>query len=143
MGFSHSACDRSLFFYHNGNDTEDILLYVDDIILNTSSDTFRRYIMSHLSCEFAMKDLGHIRHSGGLFLSQHKYVEKIIEIDAMPSCKPISTLVDTKAKLNCLSSSPDHNPSEYQCLAGALQYLTFSRHDIHHICRSTSVSIYS
>jgi hypothetical protein len=95
--------------------------------------------MTHLSCEFARKDLCHIsyfmgisvtRHSSGLFLSQHKYAEEIIERDAMSFCKPISNPIDTKAKLNGLSGKPYHNPSEYQSLAGDLQYLTFTRSDI-------------
>jgi hypothetical protein len=139
LGFSHSACDHSLFIYHNGNDIAYILLYVDDIILTASSDTLRQYILSHLSCEFAMKDLGPIsyflgisvtRHSCRLFLSQHKYAEKIIERSFMSSCKPVSTLVDTKAKLSGLSGNPYHNPSEYRSLVGALQYLTFTRPNI-------------
>jgi len=106
LGFSHSACDHFLFIYHNGNDIAYILLYVDDIIVTASSDTLHQYIMSHLSCEFAMKDLGPIsyfmgisvtRHSSALFLAQHKYVEEITERASMSSCKPVSTPVDTKA----------------------------------------------
>ncbi|CAJ2641560.1 unnamed protein product [Trifolium pratense] len=139
LGFSHSVCDHSLFIYHYGNDTAYILLYVDDIILTASSDTLRQSIMSKLNSEFAMKDLGPlsyflgisvIRHSGGIFLSQHKYAEEIIERAAMSSCKPVSTPVDTKAKLSGISGNPYHDPSEYRSLAGALQYLTFTRPDI-------------
>lgn len=62
LGFSHSICDNSLFTYHNGNDTAYILLYVDDIILTASSDTLRQSIMSKLSSEFAMKDLGPLKN---------------------------------------------------------------------------------
>jgi hypothetical protein len=139
LGFSHSVCDNSLFTYHNGDDTAYILLYVDDIILTASSDTLRQSIMSKLSSEFAMKDLGPLsyflgisvtRHSGGMFLSQHKYAEEIIERASMSSCKPVSTSVDTKAKLSGTSGNPYHDPSEYRSLAGALQYLTFTRPDI-------------
>jgi hypothetical protein len=100
LGFSHSVCDHSLFIYHHGDDTAYILLYVDDIILTASSDTLRQSIMSKLSSEFAMKDLGPLsyflgisvtRHSSGMFLSQQKYAEEIIERASMSSCKPIST----------------------------------------------------
>nr|KYP39517.1 hypothetical protein KK1_039171 [Cajanus cajan] len=62
-----------------------LLLYVDDIILTASSDELRKSIISLLSLEFAMKDLGHLsyflginvtRHASGLFLSQRiKYIE--------------------------------------------------------------------
>ena len=87
LGFSHSISDHSLFIYHHGNDTAYILLYVDDIILTASSDALRNSIMSKLSVEFAMKDLGPlsyflgisvIKHTGGLFLSQKKYAEEIV-----------------------------------------------------------------
>ena len=79
LGFSHSKADHSLFIYHQGNAMAYILLYVDDIILTTSVDALRKSIMTSLSSELAMKDLGPLsyflgitvtRHAGGLFLSQ-------------------------------------------------------------------------
>ncbi|GAA0154744.1 hypothetical protein LIER_37954 [Lithospermum erythrorhizon] len=81
-----------------------LLLYVDDIILTASSESFRRSIMSILSAEFAMKDLGQLsyflgivvtHHAGGLFLSQKKYAEAIIARAGMSSCKSSSTPIDT------------------------------------------------
>ncbi|MCI70717.1 copia protein [Trifolium medium] len=48
----------------------------------------------------------------------------------MSSYNPVSTPVDTKAKLSGTSDNPYHDPSEYRSLAGALQYLTFTRPDI-------------
>jgi len=51
----------------------------------------------------------------------------------MSSCKPLSTLVDTKAKLSGVSRNPYHDPTEYRSLAGALQYLTFTRPDITYV----------
>jgi len=86
-----------------------------------------------------MKDLGPLsyflgisvtRHTCGMFISQHKYVEEIVERDVMSSCKPVSTPVDTKAKLNGTSNNPYNDPYEYRSLVGALQYLTFTRPDI-------------
>lgn len=88
LGFSHSTSDHSLFIYRQGTAMAYILLYVDDIILTASSDAIRKSIISLLSSEFAMKDLGPLsyflgiavtRHTGGLFLSQRKYAAEIIE----------------------------------------------------------------
>ncbi|KAK4338230.1 hypothetical protein RND71_042717 [Anisodus tanguticus] len=116
-----------------------ILLYVDDIILTASSDTLRKSIMMLLNSEFAMKDLGPLsyllgiavtRHAGGLFLSQKKYAEEIIEHVGMSSCKSYPTPIDTKSKLIAKSSTPYKDPSHYRNIAGALQYLTFTRPDI-------------
>ena len=41
MGFNHSQCGHSLFIYSKGDDMAFILLYVDDILLITSSDILR------------------------------------------------------------------------------------------------------
>ncbi|XP_057247570.1 uncharacterized mitochondrial protein AtMg00810-like [Beta vulgaris subsp. vulgaris] len=97
-----------------------LLLYVDDIILTASSDTLLQSIISKLSSEFAMKDLGALsyflgvvvtRHAGGLFVSQRKYAAEIIDRAGMSSCKPSSTPVDTKPKLSSTSSAPYADPS--------------------------------
>ena len=88
LGFFHNISGHSLFIYHHGNDTTYILLYVDDIILTASFDALRNSIMFKLSVQFAMKDLGPLsyflgifvtKHTGGLFLSQKKYAEEIVE----------------------------------------------------------------
>ncbi|MCI03707.1 copia protein, partial [Trifolium medium] len=87
IGFQHSTSDHSLFIYRRGSDLAYILLYVDDIILITSSHDLRKSIMTLLASEFAMKDLGPLsyflgiavtRHAGGLFLSQSTYASDII-----------------------------------------------------------------
>ncbi|WVY94177.1 hypothetical protein V8G54_033265 [Vigna mungo] len=56
----------------------------------------------------------------------------------MSSCKSSPTPVDTKPKMNVATSPPFEDPSLYQSLVGALQYLTFTRPDItyvvQHVC---------
>ena len=125
-----------------------ILLYVDNIILTASSAALRQSIMSKLGSEFVREDLGPLsyflgisvtRHSGGIFLSQQKYAEEIIERAGMSSSKPSPTPVDTKAKLSMSSGNPYHDPIEYHSLAGALQYLTFTRPDISYAVQQMSI----
>jgi hypothetical protein len=139
IGFSQSKSDNSLFIYRKDTHMAYLLLYVDDIILTTSSNNLRKSIISRLSSEFAMKDLGPLsyflgiavtRHNGGLFLSQKKYADEILERAGMSSCKSCPTPVDTKPKLSVKTSTPYEDPSLYRSLAGALQYLTFTRPDI-------------
>jgi hypothetical protein len=142
IGFQHSTSDHSLFIYRHGSDMAYILLYVDDIILITSSHDLRKSIMKLLASEFAMKDLGSLsyflgiavtRHAGGLFLSQSTYASDIIARAGMTSCKPSTTPVDTKQKLGTSSGTPYDDPTLYRSLAGALQYLTFTRPDISYV----------
>ncbi|XP_060210283.1 uncharacterized mitochondrial protein AtMg00810-like [Lycium barbarum] len=139
IGFSHSKSDHSLFNYRRGSDIAYILLYVDDIILTASSDDLRKSIMALLSAEFAMKDLGPLsyflgivvtRNADGLFLSQKQYAEEILERAGMSLCSPSPTPVGTKPKLSASKDAPFDDPTKYRQLAGALQYLTFTRPDI-------------
>jgi hypothetical protein len=139
IGFSQSKSDNSLFIYRKDTHMAYLLLYVDDIILTVSSDNLRQSIISRLSSEFAMKDLGPLnyflgiavtRHDGGLFLSQKKYADEILERAGVSSRKSCPTLVDTKLKLSAKTSTPYEDPSLYRSLSGALQYLTFTRPDI-------------
>ncbi|XP_050897641.1 uncharacterized mitochondrial protein AtMg00810-like [Lathyrus oleraceus] len=139
IGFRHSTSDHSLFIYRQGLNVVYILLYVDDIILVTSTQVLRQSIMSLLASEFAMKDLGPLsyflgiavsRHPDGIFLSQITYKSEIIERAGMASCKPSATLVGTKQKLSTSSGTSYEDPSLYRSLVGALQYLTFTRPDI-------------
>lgn len=142
IGFKQSASDHSLFIYHNGSDVAYILLYVDDILLTSSSTCLRNTIMSSLACEFAMKDLGSLdfflgiaitRSKDCLFLSQKSYAESILEKADVSSCKPCATLVDTKGKLSSDYGTPHPDPTGHRQLVGALQY----------ICRLASLSPYA
>ena len=65
-----------------------------------------------------------------MFLSQTQYALKILERAGMSSCHPPSTPVDTSPKLAAAAGPPVADPSAYRSLAGALQYLTFTRPDI-------------
>ncbi|XP_019105792.2 uncharacterized mitochondrial protein AtMg00810-like [Beta vulgaris subsp. vulgaris] len=70
------------------------------------------------------------RNSSGMMLSHQKYALEILEHDGIGTCKSAATSVDTKAKLGANYGPPVRDPTLYSSLAGALQYLTFTRPDI-------------
>jgi hypothetical protein len=132
-------CPHQLFILHGTFGTAYLLIYIDDIILTASSSTLLERIITVLSAEFAMTDLGELHHflglavrrdSRGMFLSQTQYALENLERAGMSSCHRASTPVDTTPKLAAEVGSPIANPSQYRSLAGALQYLTFTRPDI-------------
>ncbi|GJT49335.1 ribonuclease H-like domain-containing protein [Tanacetum coccineum] len=146
VGFQHSKTDASLFVYRQGSDIAYLLLYVDDIVLTASSATLLQRIITLLHSEFTMTDLGSLnyflgicaqRSPSGLFLSQSKFAEEILERAHMEHCNPCKTPVDTESKLGS-DGDPVSDPTLYRSLAGALQYLTFTRPDIsyavQHVC---------
>jgi hypothetical protein len=139
LGFTEAKSDTSLFVFRRGSDTVYLLLYVDDIILTASSTELLSRTISALQREFAMKDLGPLHHILGitverrpdkLFLHQRSYTLDILKRAVMTDCKLCSTPVDLKAKLAADSGPPVQDPSQFRSIAGALQYLTFTRPDI-------------
>lgn len=85
-----------MFIFRQGSHIAYLLLYVDDIILTGSSSQLLTHIMSVLSSEFSMTDLGDLhyflgisatRSKDGMFLSQQRYANKILERVSMLNCK--------------------------------------------------------
>ncbi|KAL9285778.1 putative RNA-directed DNA polymerase [Arabidopsis thaliana] len=70
------------------------------------------------------------RNSSGLFLNQHNYAADILHRANMTNCKPSTTPADSRAKLAANDGPAVEDPTLYRSLAGALQYLTFTRPDI-------------
>ncbi|XP_066375252.1 uncharacterized mitochondrial protein AtMg00810-like [Miscanthus floridulus] len=104
-----------------------------------SSPSLLSRVIASLQQEFAMKDLGVLHHflgvtveprPTGLLLHQRQYTLGILERAGMTNCKPCSTPVDTQGKLSEAVGTTVADPTTYQSLAGALQYLTFTRPDI-------------
>ncbi|GJZ23903.1 ribonuclease H-like domain-containing protein, partial [Tanacetum coccineum] len=121
-----------------GSNVAYLLIYVDEIVLTASSIAFLQRIITLLHSEFAMTDLSSLnyflgisaqRSKPGLFLSQSKFVEEILKRAHMQHCNPCKTPVDTESKLGSDGDSVS-DPTLYRSLAGALQYLTFTRSDI-------------
>ena len=84
-----------------------------------------------------MKDLGALHHFLGvtverrpqsMFLHQRQYTVDL-ERAGMAECKPCVTPVDTQGKVSA-AGPPVADPTAYRSLAGALQYLIFTRPNI-------------
>ena len=98
IGFSHTRFDHFLFIYKHESDLACNLLYVNDILLTAYLKTLRQSIMTQLNSEFPMKDLCLLsyflcivvtHHENGLYLSQQKYIEAIIErVEEFPLVSP-------------------------------------------------------
>ncbi|CAN6706510.1 unnamed protein product [Malus baccata var. baccata] len=139
LGFQSSFADPSLFVKHNGAGTVVLLLYVDDIILTGSSSTLIDDVIVQLTKEFDMKDLGQLNYflglqvsypSGGLFVSQSKYIKDLLNKVDLQDSKPCPTPCLPSHRLLKDDGDPYHSPEQYRSIVGALQYVTFTRPDI-------------
>jgi hypothetical protein len=138
LGFIEAKSDTPLVIFRHGSGTVYLLLYVDDIILTASSTEILHHTISALQREFTM-DHGPLHHflgitverrPDGLFLHQRTYTLDILKRAVMADCKPCTTPVDLQAKLADNSGPPVADASQFRNIAGALQYLTFTRPDI-------------
>ena len=82
FGYKQAMADHTLFFKRDGDDITLLIIYIDDMIVTSSSPKEVEKLQSHLAKEFEMKDLGTLKYFLGievsrstneLFLSQWKY----------------------------------------------------------------------
>jgi len=91
--------------------------------------------------EFEMSLLGELtfflglqvqQATNGVFLSQAKYLKKMLKKYGMEDCKPVSTPMITRCNLSSHDDSPMVNQPEYRSMIVSLLYLTGTRPDIMH-----------
>ena len=141
LGFQPSKADTSLFFYNKGGISIFILVYVDDIIVASSTEKATVALLQDLKQEFALKDLGDLHYflgievskvKDGIVLSQGKYASELLQRVGMTQCKPVSTPLPTSEKLSLYDGEVlgPEDATRYRSIVGALQYLTLTRPDI-------------
>lgn len=141
LGFVSLKADTSLFYYSKGRHNLFGLVYVDDIIVASSSLEATDALLADLQREFALKDLGDLhyflgievkRSDNGLVLKQEKYVNDIIKNSGMDKSKPIDTPMSSTEKLSVEFGDKLglEDSTRYRSVVVALQYLTLTRPDI-------------
>jgi hypothetical protein len=141
LGFCPSKADTSLFIFNKGIVSIFLLVYVDDIIVVSSSSEAVSALLKDLKSDFALKDLGTLHYflgievnkvRDGIHLSQSKYASDILKRVGMTQCKPMATPLSVAEKLNIKEGEPlgPEDATRYRSVVGALQYLTLTRPDI-------------
>jgi hypothetical protein len=141
LGFVPSKADTSLFYFNKHGVTVFVLIYVDDIIVASSTPRATSGLLHSLRQDFALKDLGELHYflgievnkdAGGLKLTQDKYASDLLKKVNMTSCKPVSTPLSTSEKLSVYEGTRlgPNDATRYRSIVGALQYLTLTRLDI-------------
>lgn len=86
-----------------------MLIYVDDIIVASSSQEAVEALLNDLKLDFALKDLGDLHYflgievkkvRDGIILSQNKYTADILKRVSMQYCKPVSTPLSVSEKIS-------------------------------------------
>jgi hypothetical protein len=117
-----------------------ILVYVNDIIVASSSQDATMCLLRNLEKDFALKDLGDLHYflgikvtkvKDGILLTQQKYATELLQRVGMISCKPVSTPLSISEKLSAyVGDLGPIDATNYRSIVGGLQYLTLTRPDI-------------
>jgi hypothetical protein len=130
-----------LFYYRKGWVVIFLLVYVDDIIVASSSFAAVTALLHDLQGDFALKDLGPLHYflrievqhtSDSLCLSQSKYTWDLLQRAGMQSCKAVTMPLSSTTKLSVHTDDliAPEDATMYHSLVGALQYLTLTGPDI-------------
>nr|CAH66819.1 OSIGBa0093K19.6 [Oryza sativa] len=121
LGFKPSMADTSLFFYSKGDVNVFVLIYVDDIIVASSTPSATSALLQDLTKEFALKDLGELhyflgievtRTEDGILLTQAKYASDVLRRVGMQDCKPAYDDSDRTGNPTLGPSSSQANPGQ-------------------------------
>ena len=140
LGFTRSSAEPKLYFKLVQDMPSILVLYVDDLFL-TGIEPVMIEFKRKLAYEFELKDLGLMHYFLGLevwqrpgetFLSQGKYIVKLLEIFEMTKCKSMFTPMEMNFKKLCGEAAGPNlkNPSKYRQLIGALMFLANTHLDI-------------
>jgi histone deacetylase 1/2 len=141
LGFHAAKANTSLFYFNKGGITVFVLIYVDDIIVASSSQEATTGLLRNLKKDFALKDLGELHYflgmevnkvRDGIILSQDRYASDLLTKVNMAACKPACTPLSTSEKLSAYEGTTlgPNDAKNYRSVVGALQYLTLTRPDI-------------
>ncbi|XP_071685375.1 uncharacterized protein [Lolium perenne] len=145
-GVLEEESDTSLFIYRKAHITISMLIYVDDIIVASSSQAATNALLKDLSQEFALKDLGDLNFflgievqkvDDGIVLSQAKYAQDILTRVGMVNCTGMPTQLSSSEKITAYQGDllGPEDSTKYRSMVGALQYLTLtSWPDIYEVC---------
>jgi hypothetical protein len=149
-GFKRPQYDSCVYIKFVNGSPIYLLLYVDDMLIAAKSMKEIATLKAQLSSEFEMKDLGHAkkilgmeikrdRKSSLLFLSQEKYIEKVLHCFNMQDAKFVSTPIASHFKLSALQCPTSEDDIKYMSRVpysssvGSLMYaMVYSRPDLSH-----------
>ena len=138
-GFSSVSVDKCVYTKTSDNEYVIISLYVDDMLIFSSSMNIVHSTKHFLASKFDMKDMGVAdvilgmkitKISNGYALSQSHYIEKVLKKFSHLNIKEENTSIDPSVKL-VSNDGRSVAQLEYAKVIGSLMYATqFTRSDI-------------
>ncbi|GJS36433.1 putative ribonuclease H-like domain-containing protein [Tanacetum coccineum] len=138
-GFHRGQIDKTLFIKRHKDDILLVQVYVDDIIFGSTKKELSAEFEKLMHDKFQISSMGELtfflglqvqQKSDGIFISQDKYVAKILKNFDFATVKTASTLIETNKALVKDEEVEAVDVHLYRSMIGSLMYLTASRPDI-------------
>lgn len=119
-----------------------VFLYVDDLIYTGNDFSMFERFKQSMMLEFDMLDLGKMHYflgievvqsKAGIFISQKKYVQEILNKFQMSNCNRATTPTEVGLKLVQNLDEKKVDSHLYKQIVGSLMYLTGTRPNIMHV----------
>lgn len=148
FGLNRSVMDQCIYYSIENEKLIIVALYVDDVLIFTSSKETENKIAEQLSCNFKMKDLGEAKSIlgivierntdfGTISINQRRYIEDMLTKFGLDNCKTVNTPMDINQKISSeMSPSTDSEKEEMknipyrECIGSLLFASQISRPDI-------------
>nr|GEW57064.1 putative ribonuclease H-like domain-containing protein [Tanacetum cinerariifolium] len=138
-GFQRGKIDQTLFIKREKGDILLVQIYVDDIIFASTNKDLCKAFEKLMKEKFQMSSMGELtfflglqvkQKKDGIFISQDKYVAKILRKFGLTDGKSASTPIDIEKPLLKDPDGEDVDVHTYISMIGPLMYLTSLRPDI-------------
>ncbi|XP_023745073.1 uncharacterized mitochondrial protein AtMg00810-like [Lactuca sativa] len=139
-GFVKVGCKRMAVYRHIiGDELIVIGVYVDDLIVTSSSVDIIKRFKAAMSTKFEMSDLGILRYylgievyqsMRGVIVTQEAYAKKVLKDPGMSNCNPTLIPMDCNKKFTKAQDEKEVDATEYRSLVGRLRYLLQTRPDL-------------
>ncbi|CAI7782009.1 unnamed protein product, partial [Closterium sp. NIES-54] len=134
FGFERFECDPALYHLVRDEGRLSLYLYVDDILLMSSSMVLLDEVKGLLSSRFSMKDLGEAKYylgvqierdESGILIHQERYILNMLESFGLSEANPVRTPLPTGFDVHAHAEEPllrDELVQLYQSIVGSLVY---------------------
>nr|GEU31463.1 Gag-Pol polyprotein [Tanacetum cinerariifolium] len=138
-GFHRGKIKKTLFIRRHKGDILLVQVYVDDIIFGSTKKELCNAFEKIMHEKFQMSSMGELtfflglqvkQKQDGIFISQDKYVAKILQKYGFSEVKNASTPIETQKPLLKNEDGKEVDVHMYRSVIGSLLYLTSSRPDI-------------
>jgi hypothetical protein len=138
MGLEQGPHEAAIYRRGNGGNTLLVGVYVDDLVITSTTDEKVAAFKKEMKTTFQMSDLGLLSYLGievhqvdsGITLRQTTYAKRVIELAGLTNCNPALTPMEERLKLSRGSTTEEVDATQYRRLVGSLRYLVHTRLDL-------------